>query len=59
MSPRMGRPPKDNSRENQYRLRMSDEELRKLEECCQKTGLNKAEVIRRGIEKVYNEVKEQ
>ncbi len=59
MSPRTGRPPKDDSRENQYRLRMSNEELRKLEVCCKKTGLSKADVIRKGIEKIYKEVSEQ
>lgn len=53
MSPRTGRPPKEDSRENQYRLRMSNDELHKLEVCCQKTGLSKAEVIRQGIELVY------
>ncbi|RGE72627.1 hypothetical protein [Eisenbergiella massiliensis] len=58
MSPRTGRPPKEDARENQYRLRMSDEELRKLEICCKKTGLSKAEVIRKGIEKVYEETNE-
>lgn len=56
MSPRTGRPPKEDSRENQYRIRMSDEELRKLNVCCEKTGLNKAEIIRKGIEKVYEEI---
>lgn len=56
MSPRTGRPPKSDSRNNQYRIRMSDDELEKLEKCCEITGLSKAEVIRRGIEKVYQEV---
>lgn len=59
MSPRTGRPPKEDSRENQYRLRMSNDELHKLEVCCQKKGLSKAEVIRKGIDLVYKEVSEQ
>ena len=58
MSPRTGRPPKEDSRENQYRLRMSNDELHKLEVFCQKTGLSKAEVIRKGIELVYKQVSE-
>lgn len=57
MSPRTGRPPKDDSRGNQYRIRLSDEELQKLEFCSKKTGWSKAEVIRKGIEEVYQEVK--
>ena len=47
-----GRPPKEDSRDNQYRIRLSNEELRKLELCCRKTGLSKADVIRKGIETV-------
>lgn len=58
MKSKAGRPPKENSRDNQYRLRMSNEELKKLDICCEKTGLNKADVIRLGIEKVYQEIKE-
>ena len=56
MPPRKGRPPKDDSRDKQYRIRLSDEELKKLEFCCKKTGLSKADVIRKGIETVYQEV---
>lgn len=56
MSPRTGRPPKEDSRKNQYRLRMSDDEVAKLEICCEKTGLTKAEIIRKGIDKVFEEV---
>lgn len=56
MSSKKGRPPKEDSRDNQYRIRLTDEELRKLDFCCEKTGLSKADVIRRGIEAVYQEI---
>lgn len=59
MSPRTGRPPAENPRINQTKIRMTDEELKKLEICCKKTGLNKTEVILKGIEKVYNEIKDK
>lgn len=59
MSPRTGRPKADNPKKNQTRIRMTDEEVEKLEFCCKKTGLNKTEVIVRGIEKVYEEVKDK
>lgn len=52
MSPR---PRLDDARTNQYRLRMSDAELKKLEFCCEKLGLSKSEVIRAGIETMYQE----
>lgn len=60
MSPRTGRPPVgESTRDKQYRLRMSTEEWVKLEYCCQTTGLTKAEVIRLGIDKVYQEAQKK
>ena len=56
MSPRTGRPTTD-PKKHETRIRMSDEDLRLLEICCQKTGLSKADVIRKGIRAVYEEVK--
>lgn len=48
--------PTESPKSNGYRIRMTDEELRKLNVCCEKTGLSKADVIRLGIFKVYQEV---
>ena len=53
---KMGRPT-DNPKKNGYRIRMTDDELRKLEECCRLTKLSKADVIRLGIDKIYQEAK--
>lgn len=50
------RPKGNDTKNNQYRLRMTDEELEKLEYCSKVTGLTKADVIRKGIDKVYNEL---
>ncbi len=58
MSPRTGRPTND-PKNNQYRIRLSDREVEMLEFCCEKTGLSKSDIVRRGIEKVYKEVSEQ
>jgi predicted DNA-binding protein len=55
MSPRTGRPTSD-PKINQYRIRLSDKEIKMLEYCCEKTGLSKSDVVRRGIEKMYNEL---
>jgi predicted DNA-binding protein len=54
MSPRTGRPT-DEPKKNQTRIRMSDGDLEKLDYCSEVLGLNKAEVIRRGIEMMYQE----
>ncbi|EOS77877.1 hypothetical protein C819_00492 [Lachnospiraceae bacterium 10-1] len=58
MSPRTGRPTKD-PKNNQYRIRLSDREVELLEFCCEKTGLSKSDIVRKGIEKVYEEVKDR
>lgn len=58
MSPRTGRPTSD-PKNNQYRIRLSDKEVHMLEYCCEKTGLSKSDIVRRGIEKVYKEVSEK
>jgi predicted DNA-binding protein len=55
MSPK-GRPtnePKNLS----TRIRLSDEDVKRLEFCCQETGLTKAEIIRQGIQTVYEKLK--
>ncbi|MBK5261285.1 MAG: hypothetical protein JJE17_01780 [Peptostreptococcaceae bacterium] len=54
MSPR---PKLEITKNNQYRIRLTDKELSHLEECCELTGLNKADVIRQGVELVYEKAK--
>ena len=58
MSPRTGRPTKD-PKKHETRIRMSDEDVKLLEICCQKTGMSKADVIRQGLREVYERVKEK
>lgn len=55
MVAKMGRPT-DNPKTNQMRIRMSDEDVFMIEYCCNNTGLTKADVIRLGIKKVYEEL---
>ncbi len=50
----MGRPT-EAPKTNQYRIRLTDAELETLNKCCEVTGLSKADVIRLGIQKVYND----
>lgn len=56
MSPRTGRPTED-PKNTRMELRLSDSDTEKLNFCCKVLGLTKAEVIRRGIDKVYQEAK--
>lgn len=57
MSPRNGRPPSKDPKIHETRIRMSDNDIEKLEYCCRVSGLTKAEIMRMGIEKVYQELK--
>lgn len=56
MSPRTGRPTSD-PKKHETRIRMSDEDIEILNICCEKTGLSKADVIRKGIREVYKQIK--
>ncbi len=56
MSPRTGRPKSGNAREIKVDTRLSDQESEKLEYCCKVLRITKAEVVRKGINKVYDEV---
>lgn len=56
MSPKTGRPTSD-PKKHETRIRMSDEDVRMLEECCKITGMTKADVIRKGIRAVYESLK--
>lgn len=51
---KMGRPTVS-PKVNNYRIRLTDEELAMLNKCCEITGLTKADVLRLGIEKVYTD----
>lgn len=53
---KMGRPT-ENPRIHNCRIRMSDVEWNTLDKCCELTGLNKADVIRKGINMVYDSIK--
>lgn len=56
MSPRTGRPT-DNPKNLNTRIRLSDEDVSMLEYCCNETGMKKSEIMRLGIRKVYEEIK--
>lgn len=56
LSPRTGRPT-DSPKIHETRIRMSDEDVKILEYCCNKTGRTKADIIREGIREVYAKIK--
>ena len=56
VSPRTGRPTTD-PKKHETRVRMSDEDIKLLAYCCEKTGMTKADIIRQGIREVYAKIK--
>ena len=57
MSPRTGRPTSDNARKHKVETRMNEEELEKLNYCCNATNMSRSEVIRMGIDNVYSSLR--
>lgn len=56
MSPRTGRPT-DEPKTLNTRIRLSENDVEKLEYCADRLKVKKSEVIRIGISKVYEELK--
>lgn len=58
MSPRTGRPIKDGQRkEERITFRATDKDSEKIEFCCRETGLSKSEVIRKGVDNLFEQLK--
>lgn len=55
MSPK-GRPT-DDPKNLSTRIRLSEEDVQRLEYCAEKTGMTKSEIIRLGIKEVYEKLK--
>lgn len=54
--PPKGRPTEDPKTLN-TRIRLSDEDVKKLDYCVEVTGLKKSEIIRKGIQEIYDGLK--
>lgn len=52
----MGRPT-NNPKNEELKIRISQEDKEKLEYCIKHSNKNKSEIVRLGIEKVYAELK--
>ena len=53
---KMGRPT-DNPKTIVKRARMSEEDVEKLKECCLALRLSESDVLRMGIDEVYQKIK--
>lgn len=56
MCPKIGRPT-DNPKVGRFEIRTTKEEEDMLQFCSEKTGKSRTEIIRIGIQRVYDELK--
>lgn len=56
MAPKMGRPT-DDPKDKQIMIRLTGDDLERLEYCAQETGLTRAAVIRQSVKKFYEKLK--
>lgn len=57
MSPRTGRPKSDNPKSVQIAVRLDEDMLDKLDKVAESNSETRVETIRRGINKLYSEIK--
>lgn len=57
MSPRTGRPPKENTKDINIGFRFSRETADKLKNCAEKLGVTRTQVVEKGIDLVEAEIK--
>ncbi len=55
MSPRTGRPRKENPKDIRIQIRLDKETLDKLDECADKNITSRSDIIRQGSDLVYAE----
>lgn len=56
MSPKTGRPHSDNPRQMRVEVKMTSDELEKLDFCCKYSGKSRSELIRDGIGLIYEKL---
>lgn len=59
MKPSTGRPKADSPKDIQLKIRADKQLIKDLSLCCEKTGMNKSDVIRLGIHMVKQSVKKK
>lgn len=57
MNPRTGRPKTENPKEKQLGVRFDEEGLKKLDAVAEHYGETRVASIRRGVERLYSELK--
>lgn len=57
MVAKVGRPVSENPKDYMLRVRMDEETLNQLDQCCKAENLSRSEVVRKGIKEQYAKIK--
>lgn len=57
MVAKKGRPVSENSKDYMFRVRMDEQTLQQLDECCEAENLSRSEVVRKGIQEQHSKLK--
>lgn len=57
MVAKKGRPVSENPKDYMLRVRMDEQTLQQLDECCEAENLSRSEVIRKGIQEQHSKLK--
>ncbi len=58
LSPRTGRPPKENPRNVNLNIRITKNEAERIQSCAKKLGMTRTDVIMTGIELVEKQIEQ-
>ncbi len=59
MSPRTGRPPKENPRKVNLNIRLTEQEANDIQECADKLNLSRTDTIMKGIHMVKSKIEKE
>ena len=57
MVAKIGRPVSENPKDYMLRVRMDEQTLQQLDECCEAENLSRSEVVRKGIQEQHSKLK--
>lgn len=57
MVAKKGRPVLENPKDYMLRVRMDEQTLQQLDECCEAENLSRSEVVRKGIQEQHSKLK--
>lgn len=56
---KIGRPVSPDSKHTMFRVRLDDASISKLDECAKKLEITRSDVVRKGIEKIHDDLRKQ